>query len=44
VNPLRIAIRLGAPRPGMTDASTVVPSAALMYGQADAADAARGRW
>ena len=29
VNPLTIAIRVGAPRSGMTDASTVVPSAAL---------------
>ena len=43
VNPLTIAVRVGAPRPGMTDASTVVPSAARRCGHADAASARRGR-
>ena len=44
VNPLSTAIRVGAPRPGTTDASTVVPSAARTRGHADAAGARCGRW
>jgi hypothetical protein len=43
VNPLRIAIRVGAPRSATIDASTVVPSVALTRGHADSTDARWGR-